>query len=257
MKLTSAIDGTLKRILIVDDASLIRRSLSALLRRDDTYIKDVECGKDALREIEHLTFDLCFLDVNLPDINGLELMKLIKKTSPATKIIIMTGDEVDKPELMQSIQEHAHLLLPKPFDMGFVKRTVEQIIGQETSAHQAGTHSSVTVYDLFDRKPMDRKKRTCERTAVIPVRHCAVVALDDGQDERNFTAGILEMSETGMCIRTELLLKPGQFLRFTDHPAVSQGIVRWSSNGGGENSYRAGIQFIVPERTAPVSASSD
>jgi DNA-binding NtrC family response regulator len=122
----------MKRILIVDDESLIRSSLSAALRQDDTQIKAVPCGKDALGEIDAVFYDLCFLDVNLPDINGLELMKAVKKSSSATKIIIMTAGVVDEPELVQSIQANANLFLSKPFDLDRVKLFVDGIMGQGT-----------------------------------------------------------------------------------------------------------------------------
>src|SRR5450759_4359608 len=117
----------MKKILIVDDESLIRHSLAAALRQDDTYVKAVPCGNDALSQIDALFYQLCFLDVNLPDINGLDLMKTIKRSSPATKIIIMTAGVVDKPESVRSIQANADLFLAKPFDLDRVKRLVDRI----------------------------------------------------------------------------------------------------------------------------------
>ena len=237
----------MKRILIVDDESLIRYSLSASLQRDDTYIKAVECGKDALSEINHIFYNLCFLDVNLPDINGLDLMKTIKKSSPSTKIIIMTASVVDEPEVVQSIQANAHLLLSKPFDLARVKLFVDRIIGQERSLRPAGDHSiSRTGYVTFENWQLEDKRQR-ERQALMLRTVCAVVASDGGQGETSFTAGILEMNDTGMCIRTDYLLKPGQLLRFNDNPALSTGVVRWSKCGGADDSYCAGIQFIMPE----------
>jgi len=237
----------MKRILIVDDESLIRYSLSAALRQDDTHVKAVPCGKDALGEIDALFYDLCFLDVNLPDINGLDLMKTIKQSSPATKIIIMTAGVVDEPEMVQSIQANANLFLSKPFDLDRVKLFVDRIIGRGTPLGQAGDQSgSRTEHETFENRPMDGK-RQCERHAVMPSATCSVIVSDGGQGESRFTAGILEINETGMCIRTESPLKPGQLLRFSDIPLLSTGVVRWSRGGGAEDSYHAGVQFIMPE----------
>jgi CheY-like chemotaxis protein len=239
--------SVMKRILIVDDESLIRYALSAALRQDDTHVKAVPCGKDALGEIDALFYDLCFLDVNLPDINGLDLMKTIKKSSPATKIIIMTGGVVDKPEMVQSIQANAILLLSKPFDLNCVTLFVDRIIGQGTSMRQAEDHAySLTGHEPFEDQLMDGKRQS-KRQVVMCSATCSVVASDGGQGETRFTAGILEISTTGMCIRTECLLKPGQLLRFSDTPVQSMGVVRWSKGGEAEDSYRAGVQFIMPE----------
>lgn len=236
----------MKRILIVDDESLIGYALSASLRRDDTYIKAVECGKDALSEINHIFYNLCFLDIKLPDACGLDLMKIIKKASPATFIVIMTGGVVNDPELMKSIVANAHLFISKPFDLERVKLFVNRFIGDGKSQLQTGDHSnSWTGYETFE------NQKHIARQAVMSSTTCAVVASDE-EGETSFTAGILEMSDTGMCIRTGYQLKPGQLLRFSDSPVLSTGVVRWSKGGGEtEDSYHAGIQFIMPEGSLP------
>jgi DNA-binding NtrC family response regulator len=237
----------MKRILIVDDESLIRCSLSAALRQDDTQVKAVPCGNDALREIDTVFYDLCFLDVNLPDIYGLDLMKAIKKASPTSKIIIMTAGVMDEPELVQSIQTNANLFLPKPFDLDCVKLFVDRIIGHGTPMRRLEDHScSLTGHESFENQLVDGR-RQCERKVVMPSATCSVIVSDGGVGETCFTAGILEISERGMCIRTEYQLKPGQLLRFSDIPVLSTGVVRWSKGGGAEDSYHAGVQFIMPE----------
>jgi DNA-binding NtrC family response regulator len=119
----------IKRILIVDDEELIRYALTAALRREDVLVLAVSCGKDALAELDHTGYDLCILDIHRPDMNGLDIMKTVKTVSPATKIIIMTASEVDA-EMMKSIEEHANLLLPKPFDLDRFKSFVERILGR-------------------------------------------------------------------------------------------------------------------------------
>lgn len=240
-------DPVMKRILIVDDVSLIRHSLSAALRQDDTQVKAVSCGADALGEVDACCYDLCFLDVNLPDLNGLDLMKTIKNSSPTTKIIIMTAGMVDDPELVKAIQANANLFLAKPFDLDRVKLFVDRILGQGTPMRREEDHScSLTTHESFENQLMDGKL-PCERQAVMPSTTCSLFVSDGGQGEKRFAANILEISETGMCIRTEYPLKPGQFLRFSDIPVQSTGVVRWSKDGEAENSYRAGVQFIMPD----------
>jgi CheY-like chemotaxis protein len=237
----------MKRILIVDDENLIRYSLSASLRQDDTYVKAVACGKDAIDEIDHIFYDLCFLDVNLPDINGLEIMKYIKKSSPATKIIIMTGGVVDEPEMLQSIQANANLLLPKPFDLDRIKLFVDRIIGQGLSIRRSEEQS----YSGSEHEPFENwlreDKRLYQRKAVEQCTTCSVIVAENEQGERNLTASVLDISDAGMRIRTDYGLKPGHLLRVSNSPALSTGIVRWSKSAGAENSYHAGIQFVMPE----------
>jgi DNA-binding response OmpR family regulator len=129
----------IKRILIVDDEELIRYALTAALRRDDALVLAISCGQDALAAIDHTAYDLCILDIHLPDMNGLDIMKTVKKVSPATKIIIMTASEIDA-EMMKSIEEHADMLLPKPFDLDRVKSFVEHTLWAGTPVCRARDH---------------------------------------------------------------------------------------------------------------------
>ncbi len=127
----------IKKILIVDDEDLIRSALTVALRREDTLVLAVSCGKDALAEIGQSVYDLCILDIHLPDMNGLDVMKTVKTVSPATKIIIMTASEVDA-GMMKSIEEHADLLLPKPFDLARVKSFVEHVLRGVPPTYRTG-----------------------------------------------------------------------------------------------------------------------
>ncbi len=79
------------KILLVDDKELILYSLSKTLRHGGADVITVTNGKDALREIQGSCYDICFLDVQLPDANGLELMKTFRELSPKTIIIIMAA----------------------------------------------------------------------------------------------------------------------------------------------------------------------
>jgi len=235
----------MKRILIVDDESLIRHALTAALRQDNTTVEAVSCGKDALSELDRNFYNLCFLDIHLPDMNGLDIMKTVKKASPETKIVILTGSEVDD-EMMKSIQENAQLLVAKPFNLNQIKTCTDHLLAQETPAFPAGHY----FYNDKDEVAFINRRlntRQFERRAVVNNNACSVIAEDVGEGERSFTASILEISEGGTCIRTNYPLKPGQVLRFSDNPVVRRGVVRWSRGGGADDSYYAGIQFNMPE----------
>jgi DNA-binding NtrC family response regulator len=123
----------MKKILLVDDENLIRYSLSTTLRRGGSEVTAVANGKDALNEVNSTSFDICFLDVNLPDANGLELMKTVRKVSPATKIIIMTAVDLDERQ-MQNLRDCSSHFLPKPFDLEQVRSLVDGISKNEDPA---------------------------------------------------------------------------------------------------------------------------
>lgn len=238
----------MKNILIVDDEHLILHALSSAFRREDTNVCAVSCGKDALREIEKTSFHLCFFDIHLPDMNGLDIMKKVRKVSPATKIVIMTATEVDR-EMLKSIAENANLLLSKPFDLDRIKGFVSHIFAKGKPVFgTAKPFYNDQDNDGFMNWLVDDKRRQ-ERYATLEPVSCSIVTGAGPQGETAFAADIIDINDAGMGIQTNRLLKPGAVLRFSDSAELFYpGMVRWSITTGAENVYRAGIQFIITDR---------
>ena len=113
-------------ILLVDDESLILYSLSKTLKHEGTDVTAVSNGKDALSEIRRTFYDICFLDVKLPDSNGLELMKIFRELSPATSIIIMTASTLTDGQ-QRSLRSQGCHFVPKPFDLDQVQALVAEL----------------------------------------------------------------------------------------------------------------------------------
>ena len=124
---------TMAKILLVDDENLILYSLAATLRHDGSEVTAVANGKDALGEIRRSPYDICFLDVNLPDANGFDLMKTFQEISPATRIIIMTAVDLNDGQ-MSYLHNNACHFLPKPFNLDNVRSLVANISRRENAA---------------------------------------------------------------------------------------------------------------------------
>ncbi len=120
--------SSMTKILLVDDENLIIVSLSKTLRHDGCEVATAVNGKDALQAIERSPYDICFLDVRLPDANGLDLMKIVQERSPDTKVIIMTAEELSDGQLNE-LRTRACCFLPKPFDLGHVRSLVRRFSG--------------------------------------------------------------------------------------------------------------------------------
>jgi CheY-like chemotaxis protein len=241
----------MKNILIVDDEHLILHALSSAFRREDTSVRAVSCGKDALTEIDNTSFHLCFLDIHLPDMNGLDIMKKVRKDSPDTKIVIMTATEVDT-EMLKSIQENANLLVSKPFDLDRIRGFVDHIFAKGRPVFGTGKpFYNDQDNEAFMNWLMDEKRKQ-ERYATLEPVSCSLVTGAGPQGEKDFSATIVDINDIGMGIQTNRLLKPGSVLRFSDSAELFYpGIVRWSISAGSENVYRAGIQFMTADRNKP------
>ena len=81
-----------KTIVIVDDHPLFREGLKSIISRNAEFelVGETGLGQEALRLAENLKPDMVVMDISLPDINGIELTKDIKKLSSATQILIVS-----------------------------------------------------------------------------------------------------------------------------------------------------------------------
>jgi len=119
-----------KKILVVDDEQLLLQGLVKTLQSEGMHIASAESGREALEKIASCAYHLCFLDIYLPDMNGLEVLKKIKDLSPKTKVIIMTAGILDK-TMEECIEKHASMYLTKPFDLLQVKMLIRGLIEEE------------------------------------------------------------------------------------------------------------------------------
>lgn len=120
-----------RRVLIVDDEPLIRQSLARAIRSERIEVKDCSLGTDALEEINTTNYDLCFIDVNLPDLSGIELMKKIKEISPTTKVVMITACLLDN-EAENEIEKYSYTFIPKPFDIFQIRKVIKLALGENT-----------------------------------------------------------------------------------------------------------------------------
>ncbi len=81
----------LKSILIIDDDENVRQSLAIILRRSGYAVSQAKNAANALESLDTSKFDLLFLDIQLPDLDGIELLSIIRKAHPNLQVIILTG----------------------------------------------------------------------------------------------------------------------------------------------------------------------
>lgn len=104
------------RILIIDDEFQIRRLLKVALTAYGYEVKEVICGLDGLREAAVYRPDLIILDLGLPDIDGLQLLRQLREWSEIPVIILSVKEhEQDK---ISALDAGADDYVSKPFSMG-------------------------------------------------------------------------------------------------------------------------------------------
>ena len=114
------------KVLIVDDEPLLLQGLGQALQSGDTTVTMAETGEAALAAIASSSCHLCFLDVFLPDIDGVELLHKIKALSPSTKVVVMTAGILNQ-QVKENIEKNAYMFITKPFDLLQIKMLTRRI----------------------------------------------------------------------------------------------------------------------------------
>jgi two-component system, NtrC family, response regulator PilR len=81
----------MEKILVVDDERSMRELLELVLKRSGYAVHTAENGTSALEQVRQNVYDLMISDVKMPDINGIDLLQMVKEISPETQVIMITA----------------------------------------------------------------------------------------------------------------------------------------------------------------------
>ena len=105
----------LKKVLLIDDDEDLREALSEqLLMTEDFDVHEGASGTEALEKIKQHSYDLLVLDVGLPDTDGRELCRLIRKQGVKCPILMLTGHDTDSDTIL-GLNAGANDYITKPF----------------------------------------------------------------------------------------------------------------------------------------------
>ncbi len=118
----------MKRVLIVDDASVVRLMLKKALKANFEVIGEATNGVDALDKYMALRPDVVTMDITMPEVDGIQATKNIIAFDADAKIIMMSG--IDQKEmLIQAIKAGASSYIVKPFEKDRLVSTLNEVIG--------------------------------------------------------------------------------------------------------------------------------
>jgi DNA-binding NtrC family response regulator len=123
------------KILVVDDELSIRESLCDWLQQDGYEVESAANGVKALTKTRGTRFDIMLIDVKMPEMDGLTLLKKIREDDQDMAIVMMTAHG-DIQDAVQAIKLGAYDYLLKPFDLEELSLTVEKLVQLQTLARE-------------------------------------------------------------------------------------------------------------------------
>ena len=100
-------------VLIVDDDNGIRFTLQGIIEDEGYPVRVAEDGYKAIELVKETAFDWVFMDIRMPGLNGVETYLEIKKISPESKVVMMTGFSVEA-LVKEALEEGVYAVLYKP-----------------------------------------------------------------------------------------------------------------------------------------------
>jgi two-component system OmpR family response regulator len=111
------------KILVVDDEESIRFYLREVLERDGHIVTSVDSGEAALQSAQAESFDLAMIDLQLPGMGGMEVLKTLRQTSSNTSIIVLTA-HASLETAVEALRQGAHDYLFKPCKTAELRESV-------------------------------------------------------------------------------------------------------------------------------------
>ncbi len=126
-----------KRVLVVDDEAVVRKSFRRIFAGTDLEAETVPSGREALARLQEERFDLVITDLKMPGMNGIEVLKAIRVLQPDVPVILITGyATVDT--AVEAMKSGAADYITKPFTPDEILETVGEVLRKAPARRDDG-----------------------------------------------------------------------------------------------------------------------
>ncbi len=115
------------RILVVDDEEAVRYMVTSILEKDGYTVEPVVGGIEAINIVQKKKYDVALLDVKMPKIDGIEVLRFIKENFPDMEVVMLTG-EADIKTAVTCMRLGAYDYLTKPYSNDELLTTIERTL---------------------------------------------------------------------------------------------------------------------------------
>lgn len=162
-------------VLVADDHEGTRAMLEAFLRESGFAVRAVADGAGAIEELARASYDVAVLDVNMPGLRGDEVIERLRRVSPATVPVVITG-EATHDQIRHSYREGAVTLLRKPIDLPVLLRVLDGCAGECAERRRKEAASAADARAPVHRKAWTRLSRLLHARPGTPEYRSALTA---------------------------------------------------------------------------------
>ena len=120
-------------VLVVDDEQIVCKSCMKILGRDGHNVQTTLSGRDALRKVEEDKYDVLIADWKMPEVDGMEVLRIVKKNHPDIILIMITGyPSVES--AVQAMRLGVANYVPKPINPAVLSQTLKKALSEKKSA---------------------------------------------------------------------------------------------------------------------------
>ena len=187
-----------KKILIVDDEKFVTDALEGFFHNRGYEIFKAEDGEVCLDIIKNKNLDLVLLDIKLPKVDGIEILKFLRQDYPYIKVIIMTAYDIEYKEAVDKIG--CDVFFIKPLMIDELTEKVEELLSQEKMPAKAAE---------YKRKDSPQPKQTAghfdsenslpkAKLLIVSPRSSISNLLKDCFGKKEISNGVYEVAECGL-----------------------------------------------------------
>jgi len=117
------------RVLYADDEESLRVLVKSHLESEGFTVDAVDDGDTAVKALKNKAYDLALLDIRMPRMNGVEVLRYIRKNTPLVRVIILTAVD-DLAIAIEAVKNGANDYLTKPYDPENLVRSIRRVMAK-------------------------------------------------------------------------------------------------------------------------------
>lgn len=145
----------MKKILVVDDHQIIRDGIRFYFEEDEEFViqDEAENGEEALKLLENNEYDIILTDINMPKMDGIEFMKILRENHPDQKVLVLSMyNEAGYINKMIALGANGYVL--KKSDKAELVAAIKKVLGGED--HYSDEVYKTIIGNIAGRKPKER-----------------------------------------------------------------------------------------------------